>query len=268
MSEQIELPGLPPSDSVGIPLHGDQATLAYPFFVLRNSSGQGRIRNFQWRGHSIQMTASVLGYPTMRDREILIFCISKLLAEVRQERNPGSRVEFSPAELFRFVKQSSGYRPHGKDHNWLKEGLRRLTGSTIYTNIPTGGRRTTQEFSMIERYEILSSESGRAKKIAVWLSEWCYRSILARETHQMAPEYLAVRKPLERRLYELATRHCQGRRTWGASIGWLILHTGSLDRERDFKRRIEQIQKDDRMPEYKIQIFGERVIFTPRKEPE
>ena len=176
-----------------------------------------------------------------------------------------AEVEFEPVELFRFLAKDEGYRPTSADYAWMYEALKRLTGSTIRTNIPTGGTVTRGEFSIIESYEVISirEESHVPRIVQVRISTWCQRAIQALEFQRMNPEYLEVRKPIERRLYEIALHHTQGRRTWGASLEYLMLHVGTRERKRDFIQRIDDLAERNGIPDFRIQRFGSQVLFIP-----
>ena len=52
--------------------------------------------------------------------------------------------------------------------------------------------------------------------VTVTLSDWIYRSVLARSVLTLHRDYFRLRKPLERRVYEIARKHCGGRRSGGS----------------------------------------------------
>ena len=52
--------------------------------------------------------------------------------------------------------------------------------------------------------------------VTVTLSDWIYRSVLSRSVLTLHRDYFALRKPLERRVYEIARKHCGGRPSGGS----------------------------------------------------
>jgi plasmid replication initiation protein len=45
-------------------------------------------------------------------------------------------------------------------------------------------------------------------KLRATLSDWVFNAVAAREILTLSRDYFRLRKPLERRLYELARKHC------------------------------------------------------------
>jgi plasmid replication initiation protein len=44
--------------------------------------------------------------------------------------------------------------------------------------------------------------------VEIKLSEWLYNAILSNELLTISPDYFNLRKPMERRIYEIARKHC------------------------------------------------------------
>lgn len=59
--------------------------------------------------------------------------------------------------------------------------------------------------------------------IELVLSEWLYRAILGREVLTLNRDYFRLSGELERRLYELARKHCGHQSRWTISLP--VLHT-------------------------------------------
>lgn len=52
--------------------------------------------------------------------------------------------------------------------------------------------------------------------VQVVLSDWLYRAAMAKSVLTLSRNYFRLRKPLERRIYELARKHC------GRLPGWTV----------------------------------------------
>lgn len=79
-----------------------------------------------------------------------------------------------------------------------------------------------------------------------------------------------MRKPLERRLYELARKHCGAQPRWPCGLELLRDKCGSSSTVKEFRRLLSKIIEDDdvhdHMPDYRMTIEGENVIFRPKAE--
>src|SRR5271163_5077142 len=58
---------------------GDMASMEHPIFSL-STKPDLRIRRYEHGAHYVEITPSVKGLATVHDRDILIYCISQLIA--------------------------------------------------------------------------------------------------------------------------------------------------------------------------------------------
>ena len=79
-------------------------------------------------------------------------------------------------------------------------------------------------------------------------------------------DYFKLRKPTERRLYELARKHCGNQVAWKIGIDKLKIKIGSNSPLNKLKFNIKKIAETNHLPEYNISIEDDVVIFS-RKEP-
>jgi plasmid replication initiation protein len=54
-------------------------------------------------------------------------------------------------------------------------------------------------------------------------------------------DYFRLRKPLERRMYELARKHCGQQDDWAISLNLLRKKTGSASSDKEFRRLVGEI---------------------------
>ena len=74
-------------------------------------------------------------------------------------------------------------------------------------------------FSLIDRARITrQTREGRMMDVEITLSDWVFNAIQSNEVLTLNRDYFRLRKPLERRIYELARKHC-GRQTNGGFVG-------------------------------------------------
>src|SRR3546814_11434184 len=76
------------------------------------------------------------------------------------------------------------------------------------TNMQTGGVEETRIFGLIEEAKITRKAfDGRMLDLEITLSDWVYRSVISKNVLTLHRDYFRLRKPFERRMYELARKH-------------------------------------------------------------
>ena len=110
------------------------------------------------------------------------------------------------------------------------------------------------------------------QEIEIVLSDWVFNAIQAREVLTLHRNYFRLRKPLERRIYEIARKHCGAKAEWRITLATLQRKCGSASTSREFKRLIgtiaEQDAQHDHMPDYSVRLEDDVVVFTNRRQPE
>ena len=86
--------------------------------------------------------------------------------------------------------------------------------------------------------------------VTVTLSDWIYRSVLSRSVLTLHRDYFRLRKPLERRVYEIARKHCGRQAEWKIGLETLLKKTGSTSPRRVFRKMIRDIAEEDGLPDY------------------
>lgn len=116
----------------------------------------------------------------------------------------------------------------GDGYKRLREAFERLAGTRITTNMETGGQEVTTGFGLIESWQIVrASKGGRMASVSVVLSERLFRAGEAKSVLTLSTDYFRLRKPLERRVYEIARKHCGRQRQWGISVEVLLKKSDS-----------------------------------------
>jgi plasmid replication initiation protein len=97
------------------------------------------------------------------------------------------------------------------------------------------------------------------------LSDWVMRAIETDEVVTISNDYFRLRRPLERRLYEIARKHCGNQKRWHINLAKLQAKTGSNAPLKKFRLNIRQIIQDDHTPFYRMELTSDDlVIFRPR----
>ena len=243
-----------------MPKH-DLASMEHPIFSLSTRPDR-RILNYTHNDAEITVTPSVKGRATIFDADILIFCISQLMAALNAGRAIGRTLTLTAHDLLLATQRETS----GDSYRRLRDAFERLAGTRITTNIVTGVREVTSGFGLIESWEIVrKTRAGRMVSVSVTLSEWLFQAVCSKSVLTLNRDYFGLRKPLERRLYELARKHCGRQPSWQVSIETLLKKTGSASPRRVFRAMVREIIKADKMPDYILsEAPGDIIRITPR----
>jgi plasmid replication initiation protein len=239
----------------------DMASMEHPLFSLATRPDR-RILRYAHGEATIEVTPSVKGLATIHDKDVLIYCISQLMAAVNAGRPVAPTLQLKAYDLLAATERETS----GDGYRRLREAFERLSGTRIVTNIATGGVESTRGFGLIDAWEILRrSRKGRMILVTVTLSEWIYRSVLARSVLTLHRDYFGLRKPLERRVYEIARKHCGGAAEWRIGLETLLKKSGSTSPRRVFRKMIRAMAEEDGLPDYSVALVeGDVVRFRAR----
>jgi plasmid replication initiation protein len=244
---------------------GDMASMEHPIFSL-STKPDHRIRRYEHNGAYIEIKPSADGLATIHDRDILIYCISQLMAAINEGKPVSQYVRFRAYDLLAATNRGHD----GRGYEQLKAAFERLFGTRITTNIITGDVEVLDGFGLIDSFRIIRlTRDGRMQEVEIRLSDWVYNAILSREVLTLHRDYFRLRKPLERRMYELARKHCGRRPEWRISLAVLQKKCGSASTSKEFKRLVQKIIREDElhshMPDYAVRLEGEdTVVFRSR----
>ena len=245
---------------------GDMASMEHPVFSL-STKPDHRVRRYEHNSSYVEIKPSSDGLATIHDRDILIYCISQLVAALNNGREVSSVVRFRAYDLLKATNRVTS----GEGYAGLKAALERLGGTRISTNIVTGGIEQFDTFGLIERATIVrETRDGRMQEVEIKLSDWVFNAVRSREVLTLHRDYFRLRKPLERRMYELARKHCGRKDEWRVSLATLQKQCGSGSTAREFKRLVQTIVREDEahshMPDYAVRLEADdMVVFANRK---
>ncbi|MGC9419252.1 MAG: replication initiator protein A [Rhodovulum sp.] len=243
-----------------VPKH-DLASMEHPLFSLSTRPDR-RILEYDHNGVQVTVTPSVKGRATIFDADILIFCISQLMAAINAGRPTSRTLTLTAHDLL----IATGRETSGDSYRRLRDAFERLAGTRITTNIVTGDQETTTGFGLIEAWQILrKTRGGRMVRVSVTLSEWLYRAVLAKSVLTLNRDYFRMRKPLERRIYELARKHCGRQPVWRVSVETLLKKSGSSSPRRVFRAMLREIIRAGNLPDYElVEEEGDIIRVTPK----
>ena len=96
------------------------------------------------------MTSRAASVANIWDAELLIYLASIIQERINLGMVPEPLVSFAVHDFFRITET----KPGGSSYDRLDEGLARLRGTLIRTNIETGGEGEMEGFGWIDSYKI------------------------------------------------------------------------------------------------------------------
>ncbi|MCM8885455.1 MAG: replication initiator protein A, partial [Candidatus Thiodiazotropha sp.] len=207
---------------------GDQASMQDPFYTLSKSNHSKDPVYYCARGDDqITVYPSAKGMPTIWDKDIILFITGHILAAKNKDELYSSTIKTTPYEILKVCRRGTS----GKSYAALDDALDRLSGAFVKTNIMAGGEYFAERFQLIT-----TSERGKLKKgkkdrrlatLKITLCDWLYNSILVNDVLTYSPEYFNLKSPIDRRLYEIARKHCgKNKPSWPISMHKLLRRTG------------------------------------------
>jgi plasmid replication initiation protein len=156
----------------------------------------------------------------------------------------------------------------GDGYKRLRDALERLAGTRITTNMVVGDHEVTRGFGLIEGWEILRhTRQGRMISVSVTLSDWLMQAVLSKAVLTLSRDYFRLRKPLERRVYEIARKHCGRQPEWRVSVDTLLKKSGSASPRRVFRAMIRAMIEENHLPDYLVaEEPGDILRFAPRAQ--
>jgi plasmid replication initiation protein len=246
----------------------DMASMEHPVFSL---SVKPDMRELEYRhdGKRIVVVPSGKGLATIMDKDILLYCISKLVHQLNASEEITPWVELTAHE----VMVATNWRTNRESYQRFEDALDRLRGTTIKTNIETGDHMQVRGFGLIDAYEInrrgetgQADPFGRMTKVRIKVSDWTFRAVQSLEVLTINSRYFRLRRPLERRLYELARKHVGDQsRPFLIRLDKLQRKVGSNSPPKKFKYFLKQISQDGHIPDYGIEVEGNLVRFVSKR---
>lgn len=245
---------------------GDMSSMENPVFSLSTKPDM-RARRHERGGNWIEISPSRYGLATVHDRDVLIYCISQCMGALNEGRKVSRTLRFKAHDLLVATNRQTS----GRGYDLLKDALRRLQGTQIETNLRQGGKEYFKVFSLIDSAEIVrETRDGRMLDIEITLSDWVFDAIENNHVLTLNRRYFFLRKPLERRLYEIARKHCGQQKEWRVGLDTLREKCGSGSSPKEFKRLVGKIISDDDqhdyMPDYSLCLDDEVLVVRPKKE--
>ena len=233
-----------------IALKGDLASLEHPLFALK--AGDTKDRHYAYKGITVDIKPTSAGIATIHDKDVWIYCVSSLVAAKNRGEKISRKVHFTAYDFLVSTNRETG----GRNYKLLKEAFDRLAGTRIITNIATGGIQERRNFGLLDEVRILykdeKNDTSPMIAVEVTLPDWLFRSIESGAIKTISQDYFRIRKPLDRRIYELCAQHCGNQQRWSVSLNVLHQKSGSTANIREFRRAVKSLADSHQLPDYSL----------------
>jgi len=251
-------------DVLDVVPRADMASMEHPIFSL-STKPETRTLNYEHNGIKLQIIPSSVGLPTVLDKDILIYCISKLVHMKNEGRPIGPSVRLTTHDMLVQTNRPT----NNLGYERLLPALNRLRGVVINTTIETGDQKTTRGFGLIEEFEYNRKGSMFAERLQfleIKLSDWLFRAIDAAEVLPINRDYFRLRRPIDRRLYELARKHCGRQPSWRIGLDLLQKKCGSVQECKHFAAHLRELALTNHLPDYALTIEEGKAVFHRRED--
>jgi plasmid replication initiation protein len=248
--------------------------MEHPFYVL-SKKPETAVRRYEHNGKWLEVIPSAKGQATIYDKDILIYVVSQIMHKLNRGEAVSRRLRFNPRDLLVFVNRGTG----GKDYEAFCASLDRLMGTVIKTNITTvGGGPDHVDIGTDERlgwFHLIESahinrkngeEGGRILSAEIQISEWIFNSIRRKSVLTLHRDYFRLRKPIERRVYEIARKMCGAKADFEIGLDKLLKRTGARTELKRFRHTLREIATHNHLPDYEVHFDEKRdmVVFRGR----
>jgi plasmid replication initiation protein len=235
-------------------LKDDRHSMEHPFFSLSKKPDH-RVRHYEHNGIHVVAKPGADGMPTIWDKDILIYAVSQLVEAINQGRPVSRTIRLKAYDLLISTNRGTG----GRAYDLLAAAFERLKGAVIQTDIRTNGFRQREGFNILDHWKIIERNpaTGRMAAIEMTLSEWLYNATVGREVLTLNRDYFRLDGGLERRLYEIARKHCGRQPKWTVSIDLLHKKSGSQATLKKFRELLKRAAGNNALPDYRIRYNQE-----------
>lgn len=255
------------ADIFDVAVKGDIQSMESPIFALSTKTDLQKWI-YKYGDFRLEVTPSVDGRPTIFDKDLLMFCISQVVEGGNRGRQVSRRVSFTGHQFL----LATGRGTSGKDYEAMLAAIKRLRGVTITFDGETAKKNKLGKVQgLIDSAEIEASSINHSTNIEITLSEWIYEAIENKKVLTYHPNYFRLRKPNERRLYELCRKFCGTQPIWTIGLEKLYARFGTRSSYKEWKRMLKNVMSLQSLPEYTTELDDSRdilvVSYTPKRKP-
>lgn len=238
--------------------------MEHPFYSL-SKKPEMSVRRYEHNGNWLEVIPSHKGLATIYDKDILIYAISQIMAKLNRGEKIDRRIKINCHDMLIFTNRGTS----GRDYNALCEAIDRLAGTRISTNINYGDEEEYSNFGLVDQGSVRRKNglNGRLLWVELTISDWVFDAIRKNAVLTLNRDYFRLRKPIERRVYEIARKHCGQQKLWVVSLPLLYKKSGSVGTLKKFRLVIKNLADHGHLPDYDIafDVETDKVTFSNRE---
>ena len=234
----------------------DREVMSLPFFTLaKRPRKTGWERSWVDEGGRqvfIRNSPGEDGCPTMWDQDILSYIQTLIVGRMNRGEPVAKRIQFSVHDCLTAIRRSAG----GSDYQSFLLSLKRLKGTTVYTNVESADTVSDGGFGWLQTFKIVRDKaSNRMMSCEIELCDWLFNAMVQDQRYlQFDAEYFALDSGLERKLYQIIRRHLGNMSGWHVGLDKLYVKTGSDSEQKRFNYEIRQIVERDPFPAWALYL--------------
>jgi plasmid replication initiation protein len=249
----------------------DRQLMMLPFFTLgRKPIHEGQEHRWSEGGSDffIRNSPGEDGLPTMFDLDILIHTITQIVQGMNRGEPVSPRVKFHVHDCLSSIGRGTG----GREYALFLQSMKRLKGTTVFTNVTSGTMIEDGGFGWFQSYKIIRRKLPSGKEVMAYcevvICDWLFNAVVVeKRVLSMDPAYFALESGLERKVYQIIRAHLGQKTTWGIGLDRLHVKTGSSSPKKRFTYEMRQMVERDPFPEWALYLSTDGRIPTEAPAP-
>ncbi|PRZ44466.1 plasmid replication initiation protein [Paraburkholderia fungorum] len=245
----------------------DLHSLEFPLFSLQKGKDT-RDRVYKNGEQIVRIIPSAVGAANIFDKDLLVYAATLICKAADAGQPVSRRIRFKVRDFLNYTNRSTG----GASYQRIVDSCRRLRGTTIETNFDSvrpganenGIHPTLAGYGLIDEYKVISYTANKkgALEVELILSEWTFDSLKNRRVLMIHPGYFGLGQGLERRLYDLAKKHCGDKLWFKIRLEKLHEKSGSAQALKYFRRDLIEAIEADKLPEFHIALDDDKAMVV------
>lgn len=225
----------------------ERPTMEHPIYAVED--GDTRQITYEHNGTKIEIIPSVAGRATQHDKDIVLFCVSKLVAAINAGMPVSQTIETTAHELLSFTRSSTSQR----GYELLSKSFDRLTGTRMRATFEStkdrdGSRRWV---GLLDDVEIITrGAKNRMGAVRIKVSDTTFKAAMAMDVLTIPADYFELRSAIAKRIYELCRKHCGDQGQWKISLSLLQKKVGSAQAEKKFRAKVKELAEAGSLLDY------------------
>lgn len=248
------LPDLFLTALIDAPVKDEQWTMVFPFFSIAKTPRRSPIEYSDGK-MTVRIEPGSRGMATIWDKDILIYCASVINDRIGRGAPVERTLRIPAYDLLTVCRRGTGKAAYQR----LYQALVRLRSTTILTNIAAAGRIEDRGFGWIDDFRSMRKPDGTMMALEITLSRWVFGALIEEgRLLSIDRAYFEMTGGLERRLYELARKHCGRQPQWTIRLPKLAAKCGTARDLRKFKLDLKRIISRQSLPGCDVNLAFDR----------